>query len=175
LNAPVAGDYAIEPLADGHDRSAFDCGVETLNRYLREQAGQDARRRIASPFLMVHRDTRTVAGFYTLANTALAHSALPADLARKLPRYPYLPATFLGRLAVDVRQQTRRLGEYLLLDALCRSLRNSLETASFAVVVDASNEHAKAFYLRYDFVALPEEPLRLLLLMRTIAQMDATN
>lgn len=168
-------DYAIEPRSDDHDRSGFDCGVEPLNQYFREQAGQDARRRIASPFLLVHRATRFVAGFYTLANTALAHGTLPPDLAKKLPRYPYVPATLLGRLAVDVRQQGKGLGEYLLMDALRRSLNNSREVASFAVVVDASNEQAKAFYLRYDFAALLEKSLRLLLPMRTIALMDAAT
>ena len=175
MNAPVAGDYVIEPLSDEHDRAGFDCGVEALSRYLREQAGQDLRRRVASPFLLVHRDTRVVAGFYTLANTALAHGSLPPDLAKKLPRYPFVPATLLGRLAVAANQQAQGLGEWLLMDALRRSFVNSREIASFAVVVDASNEQAKAFYSRYDFAALPDAPLRLLLPMKAIAPMIPTS
>ena len=171
----MAGDYVIEPLSDEHDRTRFDCGIRALSRYLREQAGQDVRRRVASPFLLVHRDTRAVAGFYTLANTALAHGTLPPDLAKRLPRYPFIPATLLGRLAVASSQQAKGLGEYLLMDALRRCFVNSREIASFAVVVDASNETAKTFYLRYDFVALPETPLRLILPVQTIARMVPTS
>lgn len=160
--------YRIEPLAAHHDRSNFDCKIEPLNRYLRQQAGQDSRKQVAVPFLLLHRETGGVAGFYTLANTAVELASLPEEMARRLPRYPLLPAALLGRLAVDVRHRGRGLGEFLLLDALRRGLEAGLQVASFAVVVDAKDESARQFYLKFGFLSLPDSPKRLLLPMTTI-------
>ncbi|PWU18246.1 MAG: GNAT family N-acetyltransferase [Verrucomicrobia bacterium] len=162
--------YRIEALS-GQDRSSFDCGIEELNRYLRQQAGQDSRKGVAVPFLLVHRQTNVIAGFYTLSNTAVELTALPESLAKKLPRYPIVPATLLGRLAVDVRHRGVGLGEFLLLDALSRSLAASSEVASFAVVVDAKDQSARGFYLKFGFLPFPESPNRLLLPMQTISAM----
>lgn len=91
----------IEPLGPGHDRSAFSCGVPALDRYLREQAGQDARRRVAAPFVASN-DRVRVLGFYTLSATSIELTEVPAALADKLPRYPRLTAALLGRLATDL-------------------------------------------------------------------------
>lgn len=84
-----------------HERSRFACGVEALDRYLRVQAGQDARRRVAAPYVLLEPPSPAVIGFYTLSNTAVRAADLPATLVKKLPRYPVLPATLLGRLAVE--------------------------------------------------------------------------
>lgn len=158
----------VEPLSGQHDRSVFCCGEEALDRYFREQAGQDLRRRIAAPFVLLRRDTGAVVGFYTLANTAIDASRLPSDLTRKLPQYPLIPATLLGRLAIDQRNHGQKLGEFLLLDALCRSLQTSQQVASFAVVVEAKNASAAAFYTKYGFMAFADAPKKLFLPMKTI-------
>lgn len=92
----------IELLNPAHDRSGFSSGVDALDRYLRTQAGQDARKTIAAPFLTLMPDG-AVGGYYTLAATAVPALELPAETVRKLPKYPLLPATLLGRLAVDRR------------------------------------------------------------------------
>jgi len=148
---PSASEYVIEPLDESHDRTTFNCGAEALDRYLRQQSGQDARRNVAAVFILRHRESRVVAGFYTLANSIVLLAELSPDRARKLPRYPQVPATLLGRLAVDLQHRGRGLGEYLLLDAMKRSLLSSRITASFALVVDAKDDAAKAFYQRYGF------------------------
>ena len=101
----------IEPLGPGHDRSAFSCGVPALDRYLQEQAGQDARRRVAAPFV-ASTDGIKVLGFYTLSATSIQLTDVPAALAKKLPRYPRLPATLLGRLATDLSARGVGLGSY---------------------------------------------------------------
>lgn len=142
-----------------HDRSGFACGVAALDRYLQSQAGQDARRRVAAPYVLVEPPSPNVLGFYTLSNTSLQAAELPSAFVKKLPRYPVLPATLLGRLAIDSRQRGRGLGTVLLLDALRRCLRS--ETASLTVVVDAKDDVAVSFYERHEFLRLPDQANRL--------------
>lgn len=161
-------DFCIEPLGAGHNRSQFECGIEPLDRYLRVQAGQDARKNIAAPFVLVLSDG-TVAGYYTLSATAINLAELPEKTARKLPRYPLLPATLLGRLAVDRHHQGKGYGRFMLADALFRAVRS--EIASFAVIVDAKDENARRFYQRENFLSLPDQPMKLFLPMADIAQL----
>lgn len=100
-----------------------------------------------------------IGGFYTLSSTALRLQELPEDIAKRLPRYPLVPATLLGRLAIDRRYHGQGWGRFLLLDALCRCATSTI--ASFAVVVDAIDDEARAFYLRASFLALPDSRHRL--------------
>lgn len=150
--------WRIEALATGHDRSGFDSGVESLDRYFRIQAGQDARKNMAAPFALVLSDG-AIAGYYTLSATSLTLAELPETTARKLPRYPLVPATLIGRLAVDRRYQGKGYGRLLLADALYRAVTN--EIASFAVIVDAKDDSARQFYERESFLPLPGQPLKL--------------
>jgi len=108
-----------------------------------------------------------IAGFYTLSATAVDAADLPPDAVRKLPRYPQLPATLLGRLAVDQRFQGQKLGRFLLADAMRRA--HASEIASFAVVVDAKDDGAKRFYEGESFVPLPDRPMTLFRTMADIA------
>jgi predicted GNAT family N-acyltransferase len=96
---------------------------------------------------------------------------LPADLRAKLPRYPVLPATLVGRLAVDRGYRKRGWGEHLLVDALRRSVENSTVVASMAVVVNAKNTGAQQFHAHYDFVQFPDRSNRLFLPMSKIARL----
>ena len=157
----------IEPLESRHDRAGFSCGVETLDRYLRRQARQDQEKRVAAIFVLARGSE--VLGFYSLSAANVRLSELPEMTARKLPKYPVVPATLLGRLAVSREHRGRRLGELLLLDALRRSLDNSRQVASFAVLVDAKDEEVRLFYKAYGFLDLPGTPLRLFLPMATVA------
>ncbi len=148
----------VEPLGAHHDRTAFSCGVQALDAYLQRQAGQDARRLIAAPFVLVM-PGGTIGGYYTLAATAISLSHLPPDTARRLPRYPVVPAFLIGRLAVDRRYQGQGWGRFLLADALRRCIDSGI--AGFAVVVDAKDDNARRFYERESFLPLPETPNRL--------------
>jgi predicted GNAT family N-acyltransferase len=163
-----SSDYRIELLGDQHDRAAFSCGVDALDRYLHVQAGQDSRRRIASCFVLVAPDG-SLAGYYTLSASGIALADLPTDITRKLPRYPLLPAALMGRLAVDRRRRGQRLGELLLFDAFSRALRNDL--ASYAFLVDAKDDSAEAFYQRYNFRRLSGPGRRLYVPLTEIAQL----
>jgi predicted GNAT family N-acyltransferase len=164
--------YRVELLDRKHDRAGFSCGVDALDRYLRKQARQDAERRVAAVFVLTP-DGRAVAGFYTLSALTVRLGRLPADVARKLPRYPDVPGTLIGRLAISFRHRGQGLGEFLLLDALHRALEHSRSVASFAVVVDAKDEDAARFYLKYGFIPLVDTPNRLFLPMATIETLFA--
>ena len=161
----------VEPLGRQHDRTAFHCGADALDRYLKQQARQDADKRVAAPFVAVNPPNTRVLGYYTLSASVVTLTDLPDELTRKLPRYPQLPVTLLGRLAVDQSARVQRLGEHLLLDALHRSLTHADEIAAMAVVVDAKDENAAAFYRHYEFIPLQAQPRRLYVPMRVVAQL----
>jgi predicted GNAT family N-acyltransferase len=171
VNQPVAREsFRVEALARGHDREAFNCGVEALDRYLQRQASQDLAKRVAAVFVLTP-DGRTVAGYYTLSAHAVNLAGLPGEVARKLPRYPQVPATLLGRLAVSAKYRGQGIGELLLLDALRRVWLTTREVASAVVVVDAKDETARSFYLRYGFIPLPLQPSRLIYPLATVEKL----
>ena len=158
----------VEPLGSDHDRSGFESGVDPLDRYFRTQAGQDARKNMAAPFVLILPDG-AVGGYYTLSSTSVQLGELPEQTVRKLPKYPLVPATLLGRLAVDRRHQGKGYGRFLLADALYRAAQS--EIASFAVIVDAKDENARRFYERESFLPLPDQPMRLFRPMADLKQL----
>lgn len=172
---PQQEDYRVEALGRQHDRSTFSCGVAPLDRYLREQAGQDARKRVAAPFVLCEGKSNAVLGYYTLSALSIDVGAWPEDVARKLPRYPFVPATLMGRLAVDRSLRGKGAGEHLLMDALRRALAASREVGSVAVIVDAKDDSAVSFYRRYGFIGFPDQPKRLFLPMAVIEQLLQTK
>lgn len=160
--------FTVEPLGKHHNRAAFTSGSDALDRYLQHQAGQEARRHIAVTFVLVDPQSQAIAGYYTLSATSIRLGELPQEIAAKLPRYPLVPATLLGRLAIASDYQGKGLGAFLLMDALHRSVTQSQVIASMAVVVEAKDDRACCFYERYGFIRFPEHPSRLFLPMRTI-------
>jgi GNAT superfamily N-acetyltransferase len=155
-----------------HDRAAFSCGVQALDAYLQRQAAQDVEKHAAVVYVAVS-EPPVVAGYYTLSQFSIDFVLLPDELARRLPRYPVVPATLLGRLAVAAAFHGRGLGETLLFDALHRSLLQSTQIASAGVMVDAKDESVAAFYAKYGFTPIPDADQRLFLPMMTIEQMFA--
>ena len=151
--------YRILPLAK-QSRDGFTCGSAPLDRYFREQVTQDIRRRIASCFVATAADTDEIAGFYTLAATSLAFDRLAPERAKKLPRYPVVPAILLGRLAVATAYQGKQLGAALVADALLRSTRS--DVVGHLMVVDAKDDAAVQFYERLGFERLIDDPSRLI-------------
>jgi len=166
VSSPSSFRHTFEPLGD-HDRAEFSCGTVELDYYLLQQANQDAKRKVAAPFVMVDSADRVV-GYYTLSAYGIRIGDLPPEFANKLPKYPLLPATLLGRLAVSKAHQGQKLGQVLLMDALDRSWRNSKEVASIGVVAEAIDETAREFYLHHEFVPLLEHPRKLFIAMKTI-------
>lgn len=165
--------YRVERLGRHHDaaRATFSSGVEALDRYFRQQAGQDLRRRLAVPYVLLEATTAAIAGFYTLSSLSVIPASLPSETTRGLARYPALPAILIGRLAVDQRFQGQGIGELLLLDALRRSLEASQGIGATAVIVDAKDNRARAFYERYGFQRFVDHEYRLFLPMSAVAQL----
>ena len=141
MRRQVDGSYRIEPIDDAHIRDLFSCGIDSLDHYLQRQAGQDARRRVAAPFVLVEPPLSVVIGYYTLSSGAVELGDLPQPIVKKLPRYPSIPVTLLGRLAVDEGQRGKRLGEKLLMDAMYKSLQGSQQIVSAAVIVRCHQRH----------------------------------
>jgi len=154
--------FGIEALAAHHERGPFACGVEALDRYLKEQASQDVRRRVTRVFVALPEGSLEIAGFYTLSAGSVSRDSLPSNLAKRLPHYP-VPVAILGRLAVDRRWAGKGLGAALVGDAVQRIVRASTSLAIHAILIDAKDEAAQAFYERLGFIPLPEETRRLFL------------
>ena len=150
--------YRIE-LLGAQDRSTFVSGSDALDRYLREQAKQDIRRRVASCFVAIDNDG-VIAGYYTIAATSLILDKLSSERAKRLPRYPSIPAVLLGRLAVAQAHQGKRLGGALVADALLRATR--AEVMAYAMVVDAKDAQAVTFYEHLGFERLVDDPHKLI-------------
>lgn len=161
----------VVPLEKGHKRDAFDCGNEDLNRYLQQQARQDAERHVAAPFVLQDADGHAVLGFYTLSASLIPLDELPQAMLRKLPRYDHLPVVLLGRLAVDKTAKGQGVGEFLLIDALRRSLETAQNVGAMAVIVDAKDQNAESFYKHFDFLPFQRTPLRLFLPMHQVARL----
>lgn len=160
--------FRVAPLAAAHDRTPFNSGSEPLDGYFRHQVTQDIRRRVAACFValaLTGAGEQRIAGYYTLASASLLLSDLPADIGKKLPRHPSVPAVRMGRLAIDLNFKGQGLGGALLADALDRAARS--EIAAYALVVDAKDDLAAAFYHHHGFIALPESPLTLFLPLAT--------
>lgn len=164
----AAPELVIEPLNRSHNRRDFNCGVEPLNHYLKRQAGQDVKRRVSRVFIArPEEDKAKILGFYTLSAIAIDLSALPTEIAAKLPKQP-VPAALIGRLAVASSAQDAGIGKMLLANAIKRTLAVSDDIAIYAMVVDAINEHAESFYEKYGFTVLTRAGRRLFLPLRCL-------
>ena len=161
------GAITIEPLGPHHDRKAFSCGVEPLDRYLRELAAQDAKRRVSNCFVAV--DPRgAIAGYYTFAAASFPITELRPEEAKRLPRYPLLPAGLIGRLAVATAHRGQGLGGTLVMDAALRAAR--ADPAIFALVVDAKDDTAVQFYEHLGFRRFTSRPGSLFVPIATALQ-----
>jgi GNAT superfamily N-acetyltransferase len=163
-------DWLIERLGSDHERADFLCGKPPLDTFLKNLVTQYEKRRLGRTFVACAAGQRRVAGYYTLATGSFDLSCLPESVQKKLPRHP-LPTLHLGRLAVDQSFRGRRLGETLLFHALRACLELSEKVGAYAVDVWAIDEDAAAFYRKYGFLPLLDDPLHLYLLMQTIQAM----
>jgi len=165
---PQSGkDLVIELLNSHHDRTRFECGVDSLNDYIKKQARQDMKRRISRVFVATELDEpNIISGYYTLSSLSIELNKLPTSFAHKLPKHP-VPAALIGRLAVSQEKQRRGIGQILLVDAIKRTLSVSIEMAIYVLVVDAINNEAERFYEQFGFLRLSDNSSRLFLPLKT--------
>jgi predicted GNAT family N-acyltransferase len=175
VSNPKSTDFSIELLAPHHNRAAFSCGNEQLDRYLHSVANQDKKKNIAIPYVIFDAlakptggNRQTIIGYYTLSMSGINLAELPEQIAKKLPKYPIVGVTLIGRLAVSSDYKGSGWGKLLIMDALHRSLVASKGTASFAVVVDAIDDAAVRFYQRFDFQPFPDSSTKLFRMMTNI-------
>ena len=153
-----------------HCRTDFCCGQSSLDNYIRKQASQDIKRKVSTVFVLVDDiDSKfNILGYYTLSAYTVEIENLDQSFAKKLPKYPQLPATLLGRLAIDNQQKGKGFGEIILFDALKKAIAVSRQIASLAVVAEALDENAANFYVKYGFQKFTQNHMRLYLPMKAI-------
>jgi hypothetical protein len=155
-----------------HSRSDFDCGVEEMNRYLRENANQDSEKNLSRTFVASPDiESRTIQGFYTLAIRTVTWTHIPDARPKISDRYP-IPVILLAQLAVDARFQRQQIGERLLMNAQARVDRLSRETGVFAMILDARTDNVARWYEQYDFLRRKEGPLQMYKSIRAIRKLN---
>jgi GNAT superfamily N-acetyltransferase len=166
-------DWTLARLGREHDRSAFDCGQAALNDWLKHRAGQFDQRDLARTYVSVRQSETLVLGYYAISSHRVRHEDLPGDQAKGLPRID-VPVILLGRLAIDRSVQGQGLGSLLLIDALRRSELLAEQVGIRAVEVDAIDDAARAFYLKFGFQPLLDDPRHLFLPMSTVRKVVLT-
>ena len=150
----------IAPLTGSHDRQGFDCDRAELNDWLKRVARLHQDKGLSRTFVATLEDQPTqVCAYYALTVAEVDTQALPEQRRKKLPRV--IPGIRLGRLAVDKRFQSKRLGELMLMDSMERVRRISQDAGVVGLFVDAIDQQAAQFYVRYGFEAFVDEPLKL--------------
>jgi GNAT superfamily N-acetyltransferase len=154
-----------------HIRLNFCCGQDSLDNYLRKQASQDFKRRVSTVFVLINEPELNILAYYTLSTYTVDITVLDEEFAKRLPRYPQLPATLLGRLAVDDKHKGKGFGELMLVNALKRVLNVSTQVASLAVIAETLDEKALNFYLKYGFQHFKQDPLKLYYPMKSVEKL----
>jgi predicted GNAT family N-acyltransferase len=162
-------EFHIETLdVSRHDRHSFECESLPLTSYFCERARREMELRTSICFVLVRiTEPNQVLGYYTLSSTSIAYAKLPESILKRMPRYPEIPATLLGRLARHIGMRGQGIGEILLRSALLRSWTHSEEIGSVAVVTDPKDENARSFYEKFGFSQLTES--RLFIPMKEVA------
>ena len=144
-----------------HDRAAFTSGHDRIDGYFHRTVSQDVKRNYAACYVLVERESGHLAGFYTLSASQIPLTGIPPDMARKLPRYPTVPAVLIGWLARDLAFRGQDIGSLLLRDAMARVSGSAI--GAYAVFADAIDDAAAAFYSKYQFTPLCSRPSTLFL------------
>jgi predicted N-acetyltransferase YhbS len=163
----------IESISRDHNRLAFTCGNEKLDRYLHETAHQAKRKGLAATFVAVdEEEPATILGYYSLSSFIIRGLDIPDLLRRKLhlPQHE-VGATLLGRLAVAKDSQGQGVGELLVADALKRAYIVSDDIGSVGVVVDAIDEKGLPYYRKFGFEVMNDDDLRMVIMMDTIGNL----
>ena len=152
----------VSELSGRHDRASFDCGKPELNNYLRQIAGQHVRKSLARVYVAYEEsDPGRIVAFYSLNGCEIRSEELTEPFRNKFPQR--IPAVRLGRLAVAKAYQGQGVGEYMLFHTMWNVGQVDAIIGAVALLVDAKDEQAKRFYLKYGFLELADRPLNLFL------------
>jgi ribosomal protein S18 acetylase RimI-like enzyme len=148
-----------------HERSAFTSGNERIDSYFHQTISQDVKRGCAACCVLVEKASARIAGFYTLSSHSIALTELPADITRKLPRYPSVPSVLIGWLGRDTSYRGQHIGSMLLADAITRLA--AVPIGVHALCADAIDDAAAAFYREHQFQPFNSRPHSFYLPMKT--------
>lgn len=169
-------DFEIQLWMPEHDCTEFTSSLKSIQKYIQEQASRAVSNKVSVIFVLTEKGDNKVRGYYTLSSMSIKFDDLPKGLQKKLPRYPQIGATLLGRLGVDECYRDKlskhgnkpRLGEFLLVDAQRRCLKGSVTVASAVMLINveqpspeeiaAGARDSMDFYTQYGFIALPKTP-----------------
>jgi predicted N-acetyltransferase YhbS len=156
------------PLTNGHDLSQFECGKPPLTDWLKKHAVQ-SQSSGHTKTLVITGNENVVIGYYSYSVISVEHEeSTPERVKKGLARYS-IPVFLIARLAIDVSRQGKGLGGRLLRHALKRAAAAAEKDVPIrAIVVDAIDEDAKAFYRAFDFEAWPLDGLRMWLMMKDL-------
>jgi GNAT superfamily N-acetyltransferase len=164
--------WSFCPISKQMSREGFDCGKEKLNLYLRQSARQHHEKGISKTFVALPEpESNIIAGYYSVCMAQISFLSLSTTQQKGIPSEYPIPAMRITRLAVDKTFQGKGLGQELLMEALTRALRLSSEVAIYAVVVDAIDEQAKLFYLKYDFIPYEDQSNSLFLPIKQLKKL----
>lgn len=149
----------IKDITDKQQKG-FSCGVAALDDYFKQFAKGNHTKNIGKTFVLMV--DNVIAGYYTTSMGSVDFFSLPDEFSANFPKYP-IPIARIARLAVDTKKQGQGWGAFLLADALNRIRDASSLIAAFGVVVDAKDEKAKAFYMKFGFIPFPNNSLCLFL------------
>lgn len=169
----MTAQFIIAPLDKAHNRSGFACGNDRIDTYFHKVVSQDVKRSYASCFVASEVGTNRVAGFYTLSSTNVNLSDVPESLAKKLPRYPTVPAVLIGWLARHKSFAGIGLGDVLLFNAIRRI--TELEIGIHAIIADAIDKQAAEFYQNFGFNRLSTRKLSFYLPVATAKKLIHSN
>ncbi len=162
--------WEVRELASDHIRDQFSCGHDTLDAFIKQLASQHQKKGISKTFVAIRPPDPTVRGYYSLASGSVHLDCLTHEQRKGLPRHP-IPVALLGRLAVDKASQGQRLGEFLLIDSMRRVVEVATEIGIHAIEVDAIDDAARRFYLKYGFTELADDPRHLYIPVATVRKL----
>jgi GNAT superfamily N-acetyltransferase len=158
------------PISSRVNRDNFDCGIPELNDYLKKYARQNHQKGIATTIVAIKpTGCPDVLGYYSVSMSEIQRESLPEEERKRLPRYP-IPAMRIGKLAVERTLQGKGLGKALLMECFRLAVRLSSDVGIFAVTVEAINEQARTFYLKYGFIPLENQERSLFIPLRTVSR-----
>lgn len=160
--------HAPCPIAEHHNFDAFNCGVFSLDNWLKQRARSNERSRASRAYVLCDGDR--VIGYYALASGSLANKIAPGKIKGNMP--DPIPVMVLGRLAIDQEYQGNKLGDALLREAILRVLQAADIVGIKAVLAHAISADAKKFYIDRGFIVSPFEPVTLVLPLASITGKD---
>ena len=153
----------IRKLAVDDATDSFECGQTALDRYLQRYAWVNQKANSAQTYVAA--TDGAIVGYYSLSVAGVDWVNAPNRIRKGLARHP-VPVMLLARLAVRLDWQGRGIGKMLLKDALLRALQAADIAGIRAMLVQAKDESARQWYLRWNFEPSPTNPLHLFLLLK---------